>query len=122
MGISLSIQDELEELKKQIDLRVNISGPSSWVIRGLIEDVDEYVISSLDMLIGENLPNDLEYEILEDKNLCSIDSREPDCEDTLVIAIYRVEEKDPIAYIVYDRIIGDNTYEFRLRKIILKQT
>ncbi|WFO75518.1 hypothetical protein J4526_01060 [Desulfurococcaceae archaeon MEX13E-LK6-19] len=118
----MSLPIELEDLKKQLSLRIVIDGPASWATRGLIEDVDEYVLSTLDMLLSENLPEDVEYEIQEDTNLCSIEPSEPDCERTLVVALYRVNEENPIAYIIFNRIIGDNTYEFSFRKIIIKQT
>lgn len=116
----LSLPIELDDLRKQLNLKVYIDGPANWSVRGLIEDVDEYVLATLDMILSENLPEDMEYEIHEDKNLCSIDPSEPDCEETLIVSLYRINEKDPIAYIVFNRVIGDNTYEFSFRKILVK--
>ena len=116
----MSIPLEFEDLSKQIRLKIFIEGSSSWILRGLIEDVDEYALSTLDMLLSENLPEDIEYEINEENNLCKIEPNEPDCENTLVIPLYRVGEKDPFAYIVFNRIIGDNTYELSFRKILLQ--
>ncbi|GEM_PF-1728679 len=114
-----TLPPELEELKHLVNLNIRIEGPSSWIVRGLIEDIDEYVIDTIMLMLDENLPEDLEYEVLEDKTLCDIEPNEKDCEKTFLIAIYFNAEKEPFAYIVFDRRIGDNTYVFKLRKIIL---
>ncbi len=114
-----TLPPELEELKHLINLVIHIEGPSSWIVRGLIENVDEYVLDTISLILDENLSEDLEYEILEDKTLCDISPGEKDCKDTLPIAIYFNGDVDPLAYIVFNRKLGDNTYIFKLRKIIL---
>ncbi len=107
-----------EDLRKFLEINVNIEGASSWFIRELIEYIDEYMLSSIGLLLDENLPKDMEYEVLENKTLCDLGFREPDCEKTFIIALYASSEEKPIAYIVFDRVIGDNTYYFKLRKIM----
>lgn len=114
-----ALPPEFEELKHLVDLYIHVVGPSSWEIRGLIENIDEYAIDTISLILDENLPEDLEYEILEDKTLCDINPEEQDCENTLVIAIYFNEEYEPFAYIIFNRELGDNTYILKLRKILL---
>ncbi len=114
-----TLPPELEELKNLINLTIHIEGPSSWIVRGLIENIDEYVLDTISLILDENLSEDLEYEILESKTLCDISPEDGDCKDTLLIAIYYDGDADPFAYIIFDRKLGDNTYIFKLRKIIL---
>ncbi len=112
------IPPELEELKRALDIRIELSGPSHWVIRNLINDLDEYIIDAIMLILDESIPEGFEYEILEDTTLCDIRSDERDCENTFLVALYIEGTNKVVSYIVFDRIIGDNTYILRHRKII----
>ncbi len=108
----------LDEIKRVVGIRVSLEGPSHWIVRGLIEDIDDYVVGCITMLLDEYLPDDIEYDVLEDKTLCDIDSSAKDCRDTLLIALYYRDDEKPFTYIVFNRRLGDNTYSLEFREVI----
>ncbi len=114
----MTLPPELETIKHNVNIKISVEGPSNWIFRGLIEDIDEYVLDSIALILDEQLPENMEYEIREDKTLCDI-KYEEDCEKTIVVELYMTDYEKPVAFIIFDRIIGDNTYVFRLREIIL---
>ncbi len=116
----MTLPPELETIKHIINIKISAEGPSNWVFRGLIEDIDEYVLDSIALILDEQLPENMEYEIREDRTLCDI-KYEEDCEKTIIVELYIANYEKPVAFVVFDRVIGDNTYVFKLRKIILAE-
>ncbi len=113
-GLSLSENT----LKKVLNIKLYFEGPSDWSIREYIEVIDEYLMERLPVILNNVLePYGLEASILKDEEACRV-LGEHECSSRIVVAIYDGEGGHVLFYVVYRRVVGDNTFEFQLEKLI----
>ncbi len=108
-----------ERIKKLLGIKLLFEGPSDWTTREYIELIDEYFMERLPVMLNNVLePYGLEASIIEDRNECSL-GIEPCDENTFIVEIYMRGSNKPLYHVVYRRRIGENTYEFYMKRFLI---
>ncbi len=111
--------DEIGRLEKILKINVSFEGPSDWTTREYIGIIDEYLMERLAVMINNVLtPYGFEASIRDDINECTIVGESPGCRNTIIVELYSPGSSRPAYYAIYYRRIGDNTYEFFLKKVL----
>lgn len=111
--------EDISVIKKILKISVLFEGPSDWSIREYIGIIDEYLMERLAIIINNVLtPYGFEASVREDLNECMIVGESPGCRDTIVVELYSPGSSHPVYYAIYHRRVGDNTYEFYLKKVL----
>ncbi len=107
-----------EKLFKIIYLKLSFEAPSDWTTREYIGIIDEYLMERLPIILNNALePYGLEAAVMEGMTECDL-GLSPCSSDTLVVNIYESGSNKPLFRAVYYRRIGENTYEFFLKRIV----
>lgn len=105
-------------LKRLLDFKLIIEGPSSWVFRELVDIVMDFFEERFALILNESLESySLEASVLE-KNACELVPSDPSCSNLVVVGIYEKESQTPLVYALYYVYRGENTLEIRIHRII----
>jgi hypothetical protein len=112
-------QDEsIEHVRRAINIRLYFEGISDWTTREYIEIIDDYLMERLPVMLNNALePYGLEASVLENTSECTL-GYSPCEENTLIVKIYPKGSHKPLFIAVYRRRVGENTYEFSLKKFL----
>lgn len=118
---------ELKMLKRILEFKLVMEGPSSWAFRELVDIVLDVFNERLPLILNEVLePYGLEASVLREDG-CRILPDVPFCSNLIVTGIYEKDSQKPLVYVLYYINRGENTLDIRtfslvdastLRKII----
>jgi len=109
-------------LKRLLNFRLVLEGPSSWAFRELVDLILDFFEERFSLILNEALePYGLEASVLRESG-CRILPRDPHCSEYLVAGVYEKDSPKPLAYALYYFNKGENTLEIRLQCIVDAQT
>lgn len=109
-------------LKRILNMKITIEGPSSWAFREIIDYMIEIIEERLPLIINELLePYQLEASVHTGKG-CEIFPGDSQCDKIIIVEIYDRELNKRVAYAGYILDRGENTLSFKLYKIIDAET
>lgn len=105
-------------LRRLLEIRLVLEGPSSWVFRELMDIMSEFFEERFPLILNEALePYSLEASVL-DKNACEILPQDPVCSNLVVVGVYEKESQTPMVYAMYYVYRGENTMEIRIHSLV----
>ncbi len=112
------MSDAGENIRRLLDIRLSFEAPSDWTTREYIELLDEYLMERLPVLLNNVLePYGFEASVIEDRSECTLGIKPCD-ENTFIVEVYMKGSRKPSYLAVYRRKVGENTYEFYMKKFL----
>lgn len=109
-------------LRRILNMRIYIEGPSSWAFREIIDYIVEIIEERLSIVINEVLePYQLEASVHVDKG-CDYFPNDTRCDKIIVVEIFDKESNRRIAYAGYLVGKGENTLIFEPYKLVDAET
>lgn len=105
-------------LKRLLEIRLVLEGPSSWAFRELMDIVTDFFEERFPLILNEALESyALEASVL-DKNACEILPQDPVCSNLIVVGVYEKDSQTPMVYALYYVYRGENTMEVKIHSLV----